>query len=140
FGANDLTDGVDLVGGGDGWRPVVVGNATLPSNQRTFDHWFNAAAFARPPAGSTGNAGSVVARGPGTNNWNMSVFKNIKASGPMNLQFRAEAYNVFNHTQFALVNTVVKFDAQGNQVNGDFGRVMTARDPRILQFALRLTF
>jgi len=140
FGTSGLSDGVDLVGGGDGWRPVVVGNATLPSGQRTVDHWFNTAAFARPAQGSYGNAGPVVARGPGIDNWNMSLFKNIKTGGHSSLQFRAEAYNVFNHTQFNLVNTVVKFDAQGNQVNGDFGRVTTARDPRIMQFALRLQF
>jgi hypothetical protein len=140
FGTGDLVDGVDLVGGGDGWRPVVVGNATLPANQRTFGQWFNTAAFARPPAGTVGNAGSVVARGPGINNWNMSLFKNFKFGHNRNIQFRAEGYNVFNHSQFLLVNTSPKFDAQGNQVNGDFGQVQTARDPRIVQLALRLEF
>ena len=131
---------MDLTGGGDGWRPVVVGNPTLPSDQRTFDHWFNTAAFARPAAGTIGDAPSVVARGPGMNNWNMSLFKNVKAGDRANLQFRLEAYNVFNTPQFSTVNTTVKFDAQGNQVNGDFGRIVAARDPRIMQFALRVTF
>jgi hypothetical protein len=140
FGTGDLTDGVDLTGGGDGWRPVVIGNPTLPGNERSFDRWFNTSAFARPAAGTRGDAGSVVARGPGINNWNMSLFKNIKAHDRANLQFRAEAYNVFNTPQFSKVDTTVRFDAQGNQVNGNFGRIVAGRDPRILQFALRVMF
>jgi hypothetical protein len=50
------------------------------------------------------------------------------------------SYNVFNHTQFSAVNTDPKFDAQGIQVNLSFGRVTAARDPRIMQFALRVGF
>ncbi len=140
FGSSALSDGVDLTGGGDGWRPNVIGNATLPGNQRTADRWFNTDAFGRPAQGDRGNAGSVVVRGPGINNFNMSLFKNIPMPNHISLQFRAEAYNVFNHTQFNLVNTIPKFDATGKQVSLDFGRVTTARDPRIMQFALRFMF
>src|SRR5439155_9431241 len=113
---SNLTPSTDLTGGGDGWRPVVVGAAELPASQRTFNQWFNTAAFARPPQGDHGNAGAVVARGPGVNNWNMSLFKNVKV-GHARMQFRAEAYNVFNHTQFSRVNTDPLFDTQGNQTN-----------------------
>src|SRR5206468_13098689 len=112
----------------------------LPASQRTIDRWFNTAAFARPAQGDHGNAGSMVARGPGINNWNMSLFKNVKVGGHANVQFRAEAYNVFNHTQFQTVNTTPQFDAAGNQVSQAFGQVTGTRDPRIMQFALRLTF
>jgi hypothetical protein len=140
LGTGNLTPGVDLTGGGDGWRPVLVGSPELPSNQRTFEHWFNTTAFARPTQGGRGNAGPVVARGPGVHNWNMSLFKNVKTSGRANVQFRAEAYNVFNHTQFSNVDTSPRFDAQGNQVSGTFGQVTAARDPRIMQFALRVGF
>ena len=79
-------------------------------------------------------------RGPGVNNWNMSLFKNVKVAGRARVQFRAEAYNVFNHTQFAFVDTTPKFDAAGNQVSGTFGQATVARDPRIMQFALRVEF
>jgi hypothetical protein len=57
----------------------------------------------------------------------MSLFKNVKTSGRANVQFRAEAYNVFNHTQFSNVDTSPRFDAQGNQVSGTFGQVTAAR-------------
>jgi hypothetical protein len=80
-----------------------------------------------------------VARGPGIDNWNMSLFKNVRL-GRANVQFRAEAYNVFNHTQFSGVDTNPKFDAAGNQVNATFGQITSARDPRIMQFALRVDF
>ena len=136
----NLTPSVDLTGGGDGWRPTLVGDPTLPASQRTFDHWFNTAAFGRPAPGDRGNAGPVVVRGPGINNWNMSLFKNVRTGRRTNVQFRAEAYNVFNHTQFSAVNTDPRFDAQGNQVNLAFGQVTAARDPRIMQFALRVGF
>jgi hypothetical protein len=135
----NLTPAIDLTGGGDGWRPVVTDNPELPARARTFDRWFNTAAFLRPALGDRGTAGSVVARGPGVNNWNMSLFKNVRIDHAT-VQFRAEAYNVFNHTQFSAVNTEPRFDAQGNQVNLSFGQVTAARDPRILQFALRVSF
>ena len=140
LGTGNLTPSVDLVGGGDGWRPNVVGDPELSASQRTIDRWFNTAAFARPAQGDHGNAGSMVARGPGINNWNMSLFKNVKVGGHASVQFRAEAYNVFNHTQFQTVNTTPQFDAQGNQVSGAFGQVTGTRDPRIMQFALRVAF
>ena len=135
----NVTPSIDITGGGDGWRPVLIGNPELPRGQRTFDAWFNTAAFGRPAQSDRGNAGPVIARGPGINNWNMSLFKNVKISRA-NVQFRAEAYNVFNHTQFSAVNTDPRFDAQGNQVNLAFGQITAARDPRIMQFALRVGF
>jgi carboxypeptidase family protein len=140
LGNNQLTPSIDLTGGGDGWRPVVVGDPELPASDRTVDHWFNTAAFARPAAGDHGNAGPVVVRGPGINNWNMSLFKNVRIGKRGRAQIRAEAYNVFNHTQFSIVDTTPQFDAQGNQVSGTFGQATVARDPRIMQFALRVEF
>jgi hypothetical protein len=138
FGASNLTNGADLAGGGEGWRPVVIGNAA--SGPRNFYQWLNTAAFALPAPGTPGTAGPIVARSPGINNWDMSLFKNFVVREKVRLQIRVESYNTFNHTQFANVYTQVKFDPAGNQVNGQFGQVVTARDPRILQFAARISF
>jgi hypothetical protein len=55
-------------------------------------------------------------------------------------QFRWEAYNAFNHTQYAGLNLAAKFDAQGNQVNALFGQVTSTRSPRVMQGSLRFTF
>lgn len=138
----NTTPSLNLTGtdNGAGWRPNVIADPELPASERTFAHWFNTAAFARPAQGDHGNAGSVVARGPGINNWNMSLFKNVKVGGRARAQIRAEAYNVFNHTQFSRVNTDPIYDAQGRQTNLSFGQVTATRDPRILQFALRFEF
>ena len=59
---------------------------------------------------------------------------------PVRAQFRVEGYNAFNHTQFSTYDSTARFDANGNQVNGQFGQFTAARDPRILQLAIRLQF
>jgi outer membrane receptor protein involved in Fe transport len=56
------------------------------------------------------------------------------------VQIAAEFYNVFNITQWTAVDTVARFDRQGNQVNARFGQVTAAADPRIVQLSLRAMF
>ena len=145
--------GTDITGGGDGWRAVMSANAVLPKDQRTITQWFNASVFSPPAlaqhvtdmAGvlrvlATGNTPSTFARGPGINNTDLALFKNFKIREKLNTQFRAEAYNVFNHTQFSGVGTTAQWDQSGAQVNTSFGKITSARDPRIMQLAVRLVF
>jgi hypothetical protein len=68
------------------------------------------------------------------------VLKSFPVREPVRLQFRAEFYNAFNHTQFSNIDTTARFDAQGRQVNARFGEFTGARPARIIQFALRLSF
>lgn len=85
-----------------------------------------------------GQVGDVMRRffvGPGINNSDMALLKNTVISGDKQLQFRAEAFNVFNHAQFD--NPSGNFNNPG--FNG-FGYVTSARDPRIMQVALKLLF
>jgi hypothetical protein len=77
---------------------------------------------------------------PGINNWNLSFFKNFSMGKRRKLQFRWEMYNVLNHSQFKGVNSDAEFDAAGNQTNGSFGKVDSARNPRIMQGSLRFSF
>ena len=85
--------------------------------------------------------GHGVLRGPGTNNWDISVYKNIRLrEGKMNAQLRFETYNTFNHTQFSSVNTAARFQPNGQQVNALFGTVVATRSPRVMQGSLRFTF
>jgi len=56
------------------------------------------------------------------------------------VQFRAEAYNVLNTLQFKNVDRAAKFDAAGVQTNVNFGKVNSARNPRIIQASLRFSF
>jgi len=115
--------------GSGGQRPDVVSPIVL---EETFSRWFSTASFANPALGTFGNAGRNLIRGPGTNNWDVSFIKRTEITEGVALQFRAEFFNLFNHTQASVVNT--SFGAAA------FGQVVSARDPRITQLALRLLF
>jgi len=136
------TDNADITGGaGDGARVIALSRAQLSSGERTFDRWFDTAAFARPPKGSPGNAPRDVFRGPGTNNWDLSLFKNFPLGGEGRIvQFRSEFYNAFNHTQYSGVNTAARFDTAGRQTNTQFGQITATRSPRVIQLALTFRF
>jgi hypothetical protein len=100
--------------------------------EKTLQRWFNPAAFAAPAAGFYGNAGTGLIRGPGEQSWNVGLFKNFPLAERMKLQFRVEAFNVFNTPSFRAVSTA--FGA------GNFGQVTSAAEPRILEFALKFQF
>jgi len=109
----------------------------------------NPAAFAEPTAPSLGlesNRSSAYLFAPGWNNWDMSLQKNFAITEHSNIQLRFDAFNAFNHTQFAAVNSLALY-IFGNLINGpapgsdtDFGTVSAVRDARILQLAARITF
>jgi hypothetical protein len=94
------------------------------------DRWFNTAAFrAVTQTGRIGTSPVNVVRGPGVNNFDLSLFKNIRFSESARFQFGIEAYNIFNHPQFDAVN--------GNINSATFGRMTSARDPCIMQIIFR---
>jgi hypothetical protein len=131
--------GADLTSGGDGQRVNLLG--PIVSGSKTFSKWFNTQNVALPGKGDPGNAAVDLFRGPGTNNWDMTAFKNIPIKGERaSLQIRWETYNTFNHTQWSAVNSAARFDASGNQVNSLFGTVTAARSPRVMQGSLRFQF
>jgi hypothetical protein len=161
-----LAQARDLVGGsGNGLdsRAVLIANPVLPRDQRgsTCTH-NNAATTAaaqlqavgchlnpssiRPPTDAgdfgKGNAAKDLFRLPGTNNWDISIFKNfpLAREGQVRLQYRLEMYNAFNHTQFTAVNTTGNFDNAGNQVNALFGSYTAAANARRIVMGLKLAF
>jgi hypothetical protein len=134
------TTAVDITGSTHGSRVVVLANPVLPRSDRTFAQFFRTDVFRLPDVGTVGNAARSLIRGPGINNWDISLFKTFPVRDRVRLQFRCEAYNAFNHTQFSAVDTAARFDPQGNQVNARFGQLIDARPPRQIQFALRATF
>ena len=96
---------------------------------------FNPGAFTESTVapGTIGNAPRTVCCGPGINNWEIAFLKITPLSERFKLEFRGELFNAFNHAQF--------FQPDGNFTDGsDFGRVKRARDPRLIQFALKLSF
>src|SRR4029077_18553359 len=131
----------DITGGGDGARVIVTGKAQLDYGDRSLTRFFNTSVFARPPQGSAGNAPKDIFRGPGLNNWDISLTKVFPlGKETRTFQFRWEMYNVFNHTEAASLDTTARFDTTGAQVNPTFGQVTSSRSPRVVQASLRLRF
>ncbi len=135
------TNNADLTGGGDGQRVNVIADPRIAYSERGLTRMFNTAAFALPGRLDPGNAPRTFLRGPGVTTGDLTLFKNIPFPGEgRRLQFRAEAYNVLNKTQFSAMDTTARFDPAGVQVNGQFGQATAARAPRTMQFSLRLIF
>ena len=91
-----------------------------------------------------GNLGKNALRGPGINQWDMSLYKNTRISERVNTQLRFETFNTFNHTQFAALNTAISVPNPSTPVTqdtrGQVGRVTNTRDPRSIQLALKILF
>jgi hypothetical protein len=133
-------DGTDMNGGGDSQHVFLTGPATLPKDRRTSNRFFDTSVVHRPAAGTIGNRPREVFRGPGTNNWDLSLFRNIPIREKVKFQLRFEGYNAFNHTQFSGVNTAAKFDLLGSQVSQNFGQLSSAHSARVMQLAARISF
>ena len=76
--------------------------------------------------------------GPGISNFDFSILKETRINERFNTQFRAEFFNIANHAQFTSVDGDI---SDGDVQNGGtFGKVLRARDPRLIQLALKLIF
>ncbi len=83
--------------------------------------------------GRVGNAPRTICCGPGISDTDFALLKNISVNERMHFEFRAEIFNLFNHTQF--------YNPDGNSTDGSqFGQVTQAKDPRLMQFALKFYF
>jgi len=143
-----------LTGGLGGSRVVIVCDPNLPRSERTFDRQYKTECV-RPPGPLT-NAADTLYQGTGVGagqedarmglgyiNHDMSLMKNFSLGNGRILQVRAEAYNVFNTTQYQGVNTVATFDfATGVQTNPAFGAIsgVRANSNRVIQLGVRFTF
>jgi hypothetical protein len=108
----------------------------------TFEQWFNTACFQLSPTSGTGvanvvgNGGRGIIQGPPTKRVDFSLFKNIKFGEKARLQLRAEAFNVFNHTNFRNLSGTSKIAV----TSATFGFVNAVRDPRTIQLGVKLFF
>lgn len=136
-----LTATPNVAGFGLGLRPNVVPgcNPKLEgSAQSRLNGWFNTACFTVPTAYTLGNESRTdpVLRSHGTNNINASLLKKTAITEGVELEFRAEVFNLFNRVQFGLPNTSVTTAA-----NPTTGQITTQiNQPRLIQLALRLAF
>jgi hypothetical protein len=126
-----VTDGTDVSLTGLGAdRPNVTGDWNLSNPSIT--RWFNTSVFTKQAAGTFGNAGKNVVLGPSGWNLDTGIWRTFPIRERVKLDTRFEAFNVLNHTRFNV--PVVALNA------GNFGQITSARDPRILQVAMKLTF
>src|SRR5579871_861817 len=118
-------------------RPNLSGHM---SNPHTVNEWFDTSVFSLPAPGTWGNTPANNVSGPGHDNWNLSFFKNFVLSQErlINLQFRAEFFNVWNHTQW--IGDTQNGGIITNFGASNFGAVTSAADPRTIQLALKFSF
>jgi hypothetical protein len=102
------------------------------SHGQLVQEYFNIAAFDPNAIGTYGNTGKNVLRGPGFFDTDFALMKNTKLTERTTLQFRAEAFNLFNSVNFLNPDNIVTDSA--------FGQLTAAQSPRILQFALKILF
>jgi hypothetical protein len=110
-------------------RPDLVGD---PEGPKTVAQWFNTAAFAAPAPNRFGNSPRSVVRGPWRHMTDLALFKNFYVTERVRLQYRLEAFNVFNEVNYTSVGTVMG--------TSTYGRLIAAGDPRMIQMGLKLTF
>src|SRR5262249_28328458 len=136
-----LTATPNVTGFNLGLRPNVrqgCNPQTIVSATSRLNDWVNPACFAVPAAYTLGNESQTDPRlrGPGTNNFNVALFKKTQIKERFMLEFRSEVFNLFNRVQFGMPNTTITTAA-----NPTTGYITTQiNQPRLIQLALRLIY
>jgi hypothetical protein len=114
-------------------RPDQISNPNSGA-PHTLKQWFNTAAFASVPAGQyrPGDSSIGSIKGPGYEDFDLSLFKNIHLGGERNFQFRFESFNALNHVNFAGVSTTTSAT--------NYGQVTSDGSPRVLQLGAKILF
>jgi len=99
---------------------------------------FDPTVFSTPALGTIGDSPRTLCCGPGINNFDFAVLKDTTLTERVRLQFRSEFFNIANHAQFE--NPPAAPGASGDFAASTFGQVVQARDPRLIQFGLKLIF
>jgi len=140
FDSNDVSEqgGAPEITGFSANRPNLVAGQNPNAGPRTAGAWLNASAFARitpdpnSPVQQFGTEGRNAALGPRYANWDFAASKTIHVMESKEFQFRAEFFNILNHTNFHLPNSDIS--------SPTFNHILAAEPPRLLQFALKFLF
>ncbi len=133
-----LQGGAPEITGFSANRPNLVAGQDPNSGPRNVNSWLNANAFARvvpdpdSPVQQFGTAGRNIGLGPRYANWDFSMMKNIRVTESKQFQFRAELFNLLNHTNLRLPN--------GDISSPTFNQIQSAQAPRLIQFALKFLY
>ena len=119
--------------GAQTYRPNLVSGQDPNDGEKNVQQWFNTAAFSRPDAFTYGNAGRNIVIGPGIFNTDMSLMRNFNFGGGRFLQFRLEAFNLFNHPVWG--------DPIMSMASPIYGTINSTRTPmRELQIGVKFSF
>jgi hypothetical protein len=113
-------------------RPNLIGNPTLPADERSVSRWFNTSAFAAAAPFTIGTSSRNPVRGPNYRNLDLALMRRVPMPRNRALEIRAEVFNVTNTPPLGAPNTTVGAAA--------FGTITTAGDPRVVQLALKFIF
>src|SRR5262249_30777090 len=113
-------------------RPNRVADPQLPSSERGTAQWFNTAAFQIAPQFTLGTSSRNPVRGPEYHDADIALIKRTRLTERMNLEFRAEAFNLTNTPPLGAPNVVLGTPG--------FGSITSAGDPRVIQLAMKLSF
>ena len=166
FGATpiEISSGTNTFGtlGNVNPRPNLVQGVPIYLQAPDSTLWLNPAAFSIPAVGQLGSLGKGAIRGKPIHNVDFSINKNWRFKEKYGLQFRAEMFNAFNHTNFVGFNSGLQLDGTqvsrliinpapnpptpvlnpnfGKSQNSGFGTLTAAQAPREIQFGLKFTF
>jgi hypothetical protein len=127
-----LQDAVAGLNTGTEQRPNRLRDANLPSSERSINRWFDTSAFVRPPQYTFGTEETRTVYMPGLANVDASLKKAFRLLERMDLEFRAEYFNVLNRTNFGQPGNVLG--------NPNFGIIAGAGPARVGQMSLKLVF
>jgi len=113
-------------------RPNLVGDPTLPADQRTPNQWFNTAAFQPASAFTIGTASRNPIRGPSYRDVDFALTRRVPLGGSRSIELRGEIFNLLNTPNFGAPNAVAGA--------ANFGSIISALDPRVAQLALKFLF
>ena len=113
-------------------RPNLIGDPTLPADERSVSRWFNTGAFAAAPQFTIGSSSRNPVRGPSYRNLDIALMRRVPFAAGKALELRAEIFNVTNTPPLGAPNTTVGAPA--------FGTITSAGDPRVVQLALKFVF
>ncbi|HWB97425.1 MAG TPA: hypothetical protein VG672_12000, partial [Bryobacteraceae bacterium] len=116
-----------------GGRPNRLCNGNLPSDRRTVDRWFDTSCFAEPALNTYGNGGVHYLDTDGNKSLDLGVFKNFEITEQKRLQFRWEAFNSLNNTNYNRPNANVSAPST-------FGKITAAQPGRTMQFGAKFYF
>ena len=122
-------------------RPDLASSNVYLSHSNHVD-WLNPAAFTASQPGTIGDIRRNSFRGPGINNWDMSLFKNFNFTERTRLQLRLETFNTFNHTQPAGINNAFGASSAGapTTFTANSGQINAYRNPRNVQLGAKFYF